>query len=105
MDEPRTVLLVLLTIACVVLRSYLDSQRAEKAWISNDEFLSSLARVRQCSVYDLFVHSGREWKFSRSKAEIDFEAYIRSGHIPPYVVRYVKQHIAAEEVKALRRLG
>jgi hypothetical protein len=96
---------VTLVMAYFAALSFLENQHAKKAFISNDEFLASLAIVRKCSVYDLFVRSGGEWRFSTSKVENDFKSYVKTGHIPHYVVNYVKQHIRPEEVKSLRRLG
>lgn len=96
---------VMLVMAYFAALSFLENQHSKKAYITNDEFLSSLAIIRQCSVYDLFRTSGVEWRFSNSKIESDFQSYLKSGHIPHYVVNYVKQNIQIEEVKTLRRIG
>jgi hypothetical protein len=95
----------MLVMAYFAALSYLENQHSKKAFISNDEFLASLAIVRKCSVYDLFVRSGEEWRFSTSKIETDFKTYIRAGNIPHYVVNYVKKNIRPEDVKSLRRVG
>jgi hypothetical protein len=97
------VLFVMLVMVYFVALSYFENQYSRKAFITNDEFLSSLAMVRRCSVYDLFLCSGVEWRFSNSKIEGDFNAYLKTGHIPPYVVKYVKQNIQPDEVTSLRR--
>lgn len=99
------ILFVMLVMAYFAALSYFENQHSKKAFISNDEFLASLAIVRQCSVYDLFRSSGVEWRFSNSKIESDFQSYLKSGHIPHYVVNYVKQNIHVEEVKSLRRVS
>ena len=96
---------VTLVMAYFAALSFLENQHSKKAFISNDEFLASLAIVRQCSVYDLFVCSGMEWRFSHSKIETDFSSYLKTGHIPHYVVNYVKKNIGSEDVKSLRRVG
>jgi hypothetical protein len=96
---------VMLVMAYFAALSYFENQHSKKAFISNDEFLSSLAIVRQCSVYDLFRSSGVQWRFSNTKIEFDFRSYLKTGHIPHYVVNYVKQNIQIEEVKLLRRVG
>jgi len=100
----NAVLLVVLTMVYVVARSYIENEHAKKAFISNDEFLAGLAMARQCSAYDLFRSSGVDWRFSNSKIETDFNAYLKTGHIPHYVVTYVKQNIRPEDVKSLRRI-
>jgi hypothetical protein len=96
---------VMLVMAYFAMLSFLENQHSKKAYISNDEFLASLAIVRKCSVYELFVRSGGEWRFSSSKIEADFQSYLKAGHIPHYVVNYVKQNIRPEDVKLLRRIG
>ncbi len=94
---------VMLVMAYFAALAYFEKQHCKKAFISNDEFLSSLAVVRQCSVYDLFRFSGLEWRFSNAKVESDFTSYLKTGHIPHYVINYVKQNIRVEDVKSLRR--
>jgi hypothetical protein len=95
-------LLIMLVVAYFAALAYFENTYCKKAFISNDEYLASLAMVRQCSVYDLFRCSGADWRFSDSKTEADFNAYLKTGHIPPYVVNYVRQNIRSEEVKSLR---
>ena len=101
----NAVFLVMLVVAYFAALVYFENVYCKKAFISNDEFLASLAIVRHCSVYDLFVCSGGEWRFSNSKIESDFRSYLKTGHIPHYVVNYVKQNIRSEDVKSLRRVG
>ena len=96
------VFLIMLVVAYFAALAYFENAYCKKAFISNDEYLASLARVRQCSVYDLFRLSGIEWRFSNSKIEIDFKAYLKTGRIPQYVINYVKQNIRPEDVKSLR---
>jgi hypothetical protein len=96
---------VTLVMAYFAALSFIENQHAKTAFISNDEFLDSLAQVRKCSVYDLFVTSGGEWRFSNYKIETDFSSYLKTGDIPHYVISYVKQHIRPDDVKSLRRVG
>lgn len=95
-------LLIILVVAYFAALAYFENTYCKKAFISNDEYLASLAMVRQCSVYDLFRRSGADWRFSDSKTETDFNAYLKTGQIPQYVVNYAKQNIRPEEVKSLR---
>ena len=99
------VFLIMLVVAYFAALAYFENAYCKKAFISNDEYLASLARVRQCSVYDLFRISGVNWRFSNSKVETDFKAYLKTGHIPHYVVNYVKQNIRPEDVKSLRLIS
>jgi hypothetical protein len=99
------ILFVMLVMLYFAGLSYFNNRYSKQAFISNDEYLSSLAIIRQCSVYDLFVRSGVDWRFSSSKIESDFKSYLECGHIPHYVVSYVKQNIHSDEVKSLRRIS
>ncbi len=105
MFNGTAIFFVLLVMAYFGALSYFENQHSKNAFISNDEFLASLAMVRQCSVYDLFQCSGAAWRFSNSKIESDFKSYLKDGHIPHYVVDYVKQNIRIEDVKSLRRVS
>jgi len=96
---------VMLVVGYFAALAYFENTHCKRAFISNDEYLASLARVRQCSVYDLFRFSGVDWRFSNSKIETDFNAYLKTGHIPQYVVNYVKQNIRPEDVKSLRLIS
>ncbi|MGE5255669.1 MAG: hypothetical protein ACM3KE_03305 [Hyphomicrobiales bacterium] len=96
---------VMLVSAYFAALAYFEKEHCKNAYISNDEFLTSLAIVRQCSVYDLFQCAGVDWRFSNSKIETDFKAYLKTGHIPQYVVAYVKQNIRPDDVKSLRLTG
>jgi hypothetical protein len=102
MVNGNAVLLVMLVAGYFAALAYFDKYYCKEAFISNDEYLTSLAIVRHCSVYDLFHCSGVDWRFSGSKIEADFNGYLKTGHIPQYVVNYVKQNIRPEDVKSLR---
>ena len=93
---------VMLIVGYFAALAYFENTYCKRAFISNDEYLASLAMVRQCSVYDLFRFSGVDWRFSNSKIETDFKAYLKTGQIPQYVINYVKQNIRPEDVKSLR---
>jgi hypothetical protein len=95
---------VMLVVGYFAALAYFENTHCKRAFISNDEYLATLAIARQCSAYDLFRCSGVDWRFSNSKIEADFNAYLKSGHIPHYVVSYVKQNIRPEDVKSLRRI-
>jgi hypothetical protein len=96
---------VMLVMFYFAALSFLNNMHSKRAFISNDEYLNSLAIIRQCSVYELFMRSGMDWRFSNSKIDSDFKAYLKTGHIPHYVVNYVKQNVRPEEVKTLRLIG
>ena len=99
------VLFVMLVAGYFAALIYFEKNHCKRAFISNDEYLSSLAMARRCSVYDLFLCSGVDWRFSKSKIETDFRDYLNTGNIPHYVASYAKQNIRPEEVKTLRQIS
>jgi len=101
----NAVLYVMLIAGYFAALAYFEKTQCKRAFISNDEYVASLAKVRKCSVYDLFRFSGSDWGFSNSKIETDFKSYLKTGHIPQYVVNYAKQNIRPEEVKSLRLIS
>jgi hypothetical protein len=105
MVNPNAVLMVMLVAAYFAALAYFERMHCKRAFISNDEYLSCLAIVRQCSVYELFRCSGGDWGFSSAKVESDFRTYLKTGHIPQYVVKYARQNIRPEEVRSLRKIG
>jgi hypothetical protein len=105
MSDMNAVFLVMLVAGYFAALAYFERSRCKSAFISNDEYLSSLAQVRQCSVYDLFRSSAADWRFSSFKIESDFEGYLKTGHIPQYVVKYAQQNIRPEDVKSLRLIS
>ncbi len=105
MVNGNAVFLIMLVVAYFAALAYFENAYCKNAFISNDEYLTSLAMVRKCSVYDLFRCSGADWRFSNSKIETDFNAYLKTGQIPQYVVTYVKQNIRSEDVKTLRLIS
>lgn len=99
------VILLMLVMLYFAALSYFNNLHSKNAFITNDEYLNSLAIIRKCSVYDLFMNSGVDWRFSNSKIDSDFKDYLKTGHIPHYVVNYVKQNIRSDDVKLLRSIG
>ena len=79
MANINAVFLVMLVAGYFAALVYLENNHGKRAYISNDEYLSSLAMVRRCSVYDLFHCSGVDWKFSNSKIEADFSGILTPG--------------------------
>ena len=60
--------------------------------LDTEEYLSKMARIKHCSVYDLFLLAAREWRIDRSHVEADFTKYLFEDHIPYYVVDLVRRN-------------
>ena len=94
--------LVGMTVAAVgyiAIRNYLVSRSAKKSNRSDEELLSTLAMVRQCSSFDVFQEAGREWNFSEGKIRADFQQYLTRGEIPRYVSDYARRNVTETDLK------
>ena len=76
----------------LILKVYLENRWAPLDDVGDDRHLADLAFACGCSVFDIFKSAGAQWNFSARKAERDFRRYLRSGHVPTYVHRYVTDH-------------
>ena len=60
--------------------------------LTTEDYLAKMARIKNCSVYDLFHKAAREWRVTRSKVEVDFKNYLLSQDIPYYVKDLVRKN-------------
>lgn len=90
---------VALTLAYIAGILFLGRLRGRAAPLLQEEYPSCLAFSRQCSVYDVFRRAAEDWRFSAAKVEADFQSYLRSGAIPPYVLRYACREVRTEEIR------
>ena len=72
------------------LKIFLERRLAPLDARGADGDMTDVAFASGCSVYDLFQRAGQHWRFSGSKIERDFKAYLNSGDIPGYVHLYIK---------------
>jgi hypothetical protein len=84
--------LLLLTIAVAyTLLMLLVEKRAKKdVPLSDDEVLSTLAVEIGCSTYDLFFEAGKQWNVSPAKILQDFNHYLKTNHLPPYIRQFLR---------------
>lgn len=92
-------LFVILTAIYFAVQTYASKRYAKNRIVSDDEYLSCLAMVRQCSAYDVFRLAGDVWNFSNSKIDGDFGSYLRNGGIPHYVATFAKKNVRPEDLK------
>jgi hypothetical protein len=76
----------------VLLKVYLEKRWAPLDDIGPDRHLADLAFACGDSVFGLFQSAGARWNFSEQKIDADFKSYLQSGHVPPYVSDYARQH-------------
>jgi hypothetical protein len=81
-----------LALGYLLLKVYLEKRWAPLDDAGDDRHLADLAFACGCNVFDIFKSAGAQWNFSVQKAERDFRRYLRTGHVPTYVHRYVTGH-------------
>ncbi len=93
---------LILTVLYLGVQTYAVKRaaRTSQLRVSDDDYLASLAMARQCSAYDIFLSAGEVWNFSKSKTQVDFNTYLRSGHIPHYVAGYSRKNTRLEDLQA-----
>jgi hypothetical protein len=86
-------------VGYIAVRNYLLSRSAKLSKRSDEELLSTLAMVRQCSSFDVFKDAGEEWNFSEGKIRNDFQQYLTRGDIPRYVGDYARKNVTESDLK------
>ena len=79
-------LLLLYTLYC------LDKRGLKAKQLSIDEYIAKMARLSECSEYDVFQAAAEEWQISKSKVESDFKHYLLQDDIPFYVKDFVRRY-------------
>jgi len=88
---PQHIIFIALALGFTVLKVVLEKRLAPLEATGAAEHLDELAFSRGCSVYDLFVAAGKDWKFSRSKIEQDFGRFAHEHEVPQYVSDYLRK--------------
>jgi len=76
---------------------YLEKRSASGRSLSDEEYLSRMAKKRGCSEYDVFCLSAEEWCVSEIKVERDFKEYLVNAYLPYYVNDYIRKVRKEEE--------
>lgn len=74
--------------------NFLDKKGRKARQLSIDEYIAKMARLSECSEYDVFHAAADEWKISKSKVESDFKHYLLQDNIPYYVKDFVRRYKA-----------
>jgi hypothetical protein len=86
----------LLALFYLQLIRHLSQSNLAKQPISDEEYLTGIARVRGCSEYDLFFEAAKEWRIaSKIRIEEDFNDYLRYNAMPYYVKDFARKHRTA----------
>ncbi len=87
----KIVVYSLVAIFYFQLIKYLDKQFAQKRPFSDEEYLFKMAKIMECSEYDIFFQSAKEWRISKEKTEDDFKEYLLNETLPYYVKDFIRK--------------
>jgi hypothetical protein len=83
---------VLMAISYFELMDYLSRRYHRNTPLSDHEILSSLARLMECSEYDIFEEAAKLWNFPVKRVAADFKTYLLAGQIPHYVTDFIRKY-------------
>lgn len=82
-----------------LIRHLSQSNIARKLPLSDEEYLATIARMRECSEYDLFFEAARKWRIAdKIRIDEDFKDYVRHDAMPYYVKDYARKHRMANNI-------
>jgi hypothetical protein len=75
---------------------YEGLRRVDRYWanlkpLSDEEYLTQMARRCQTSEYELFRRAAKVWQVSRARVEADFKRYLLGGHLPHYMTDFIRK--------------
>jgi len=97
--EYNVLMLVGLAVLYFLVMKIVDRRVQRQKPFSDEEYLSGLALIKECSAYDIFREAGSDWNLKENKIEKDFNAYLLKGGIPHYVRDFIRRNIDDEELK------
>ena len=97
--KPETIAFSLLAIVYVLGRKYIERNERRTRFISDEEYLASMATGMNCSEYDLFLVAAKKWHVSILQIEDDFKHYLIDGILPHYVRDFVRKNRSADDVE------
>lgn len=82
---------LLITILYLELLTFLGRRSKRKRQITDHEILANLARLMECSEYDIFEEAAKFWTISIDRVEQDFKKYLTKDQIPHYVIDFLRK--------------
>ena len=93
--EWRMIVFPLAMFAYFGLMHWLDQRFANRGPLSDEEYLSFLARSRGASEYDLFRQAAATMHVTGDQIEQDFKDYLLYDRMPHYVRDYLRRQKTA----------
>jgi hypothetical protein len=75
----------------------MDERFKKQIKMTDEEYLTRLAKKRGISEYDLFFQSAEQWSVFKRNIDEDFKEYLINDHMPHYVRDYIRKAREAEE--------
>ena len=85
-------LAVLLYIVILYGIKRFERRTTQKTLFSDEDYLTLIARQKECSEYDIFCLATEDWRISKARAENDFNEYLKHGYLPFYVKDFVRKN-------------
>jgi len=85
-------LAVLLYIVILYGIKRFERRSTQNPLLNDEEYLTLIARQKECSEYDIFCLATEDWSISRTRAENDFNAYLKHGYLPFYVKDFIRKN-------------
>ncbi len=82
----------LLYIVIIYGIKHVERRTTQKTLLSDEDYLTLIARQRECSEYDIFGLASKDWTISKARVENDFNGYLKHGNMPFYVKDYVRKN-------------
>ena len=82
---------LLVTISYFELVAFLSLRYNQKRTFTDNEILPSLARLVECSEYDIFGEAAKLWTISIDRVEQDFKTYLTKNQLPHCVIDFLRK--------------
>jgi hypothetical protein len=86
------VICAVLYLVFIHLLDKLEKAHSLKKPVSDEESLTRISKILNCSEYELFKMSTQDWSLSMSRVESDFKDYLTKGFLPYYVRSFIRKH-------------
>ena len=88
----QAIIYPLLAVGYFQLMAYLDKRWSKKHPLTDQEVLTNLARIMECSEFDIFSESARTWHIPPDHMEADFKRYLITDEVPYYLTDFIRKN-------------
>lgn len=91
LSDWTSLIIVVTGLVYLAVIQYVSKKEGRPRKLSEGEMLTKLARLGNCTEYDIFHAAALEWHVPVSQIDDDFKRYLLDGIIPYYVNSFVRQ--------------